>query len=165
MKWKYYIPHYWESPEDRTIWEDVYLMPPDGMSEDKSIWFTLDAISSPPAGLPDGDEWFEPRDKTRARNLGYLGDREYLITDAPDMLIRNEDFNLRELLEWTKVFIRDHLGDPEPVLVEGSFDDFSGTNKHASEVGRVIEAFEAGVPEEEIINYRQRTCDAAPEDE
>lgn len=165
MKWKYWIPHYWESPEDRTIWEDVYLMREGVTSDGKSIWFTLDAISSPPAGLPDGDQWFEDPKKVRERNLRYLGGRDYLITDAPDMLIGAEDFNQRELLEWTKVFIRDHLGDPDPVLIEGSFDDFSGTNKHASEVGRIIEAVEAGVPEEEIINYRQRIGDAAPEDE
>ena len=165
MKWKYYIPHYWESPEDRTTWEDVYLIPEDGGIDDESIWFTLDAIGSPPAGLPDGDEWFEPRDKTRERNLRYLGDRDYLITNAPDMLIRAEDFNQRDLIEWTKVFIQDQFGDPDPVLIEGGVDDFSRTNKHSAEIDRVIEALEAGVPEEEIINYRQRTCDAAPDEE
>ena len=89
----------------------------------------------------------------------------HTTSDAPDMLIRAEDFNQREFLDWTKAFIRDQFGDIDPVLIQRGFDDFSGTNKHAAEIGRVMEAFEAGVPEEEIINYRQRTCDAAPEEE
>jgi hypothetical protein len=161
MKWKYYIPHVWDSPEDRTIWEDVYLMPEDGSSIGKSYWFTLNAIGSPPAGLPDGDEWFEPLDKTRERNLRHLGDREYLITDVFDMLIRAEDFDQHELLEWARVFIRDQFGDTEPEFVLARFEDFGGTNNHASEIGRIAEAIESGVTEEEVVRYRQRTCESA----
>lgn len=161
MKWKYLIPHYWESPEDRTIWEDVYLMPEDGGSNGKSYWFTLDALGSPAGGLPNGDEVFESIDVVRERNLRFLGDRDYLITETFDVLIRAEDFNQQELLEWARVFIRDQFGDQEPILVEGTFTGFAGSNKHASEIDRIVEAYEAGVPEEEIINYRQRTCDSS----
>jgi len=160
MKWKYNIPHYWESPEDRTLWEDVYLMPEDGSSNGKSYWFTLDALGSPAGGLPNGEEVFEPADVVRERNLGFLGDREYLITETFYMLIRAENFNQKELLEWAKVLIRDQFGDAEPILVEGSFAEFSDTNNHAAEIGRIVEAFDAGIPEDEIINYRQGTSDA-----
>lgn len=39
------------------------------------------------------------------------------------------------------------------------------SNKHASEIDRIVEAYEAGVPEEEIISYQQRTCDSSNTDE
>jgi predicted protein tyrosine phosphatase len=52
--------------------------------------------------------------------LERLGGADYVISDAMDMLVRCGDFDLAELLEWTRVFIRLHLGDPDPVLVEAS---------------------------------------------
>jgi hypothetical protein len=167
MKWKYYIPHVWESPQDRTCWEDVYLMPEDGSSKGESYWFTLNALPFGAAGI-DGEYPDDPDDPfggfagsrlVREMNLQLLGDRDYFITPLLDMVARVEDFNMHELLDWTKVFIKDRFGDADPELIKGKFEDFAGTNNHASEIGRIQEALEAGVPEEEVINYRPRETD------
>jgi len=170
MKWKYYIPHVWNSPDDRTLWEDVWLLPEDGSPEDgckagKSYWFTLNALSFGAAGI-DGEYPHDPDDPfggfagspaIRAINLRLLGDRDYFITHLLDMVARVEDFNLPELLDWTRVLIKDHFGDPDPELVPGAYDEFGGTNQHANEIGRIAEALEAGVPEDEVINYTRVT--------
>ncbi|HSB09198.1 MAG TPA: hypothetical protein VLM38_06775 [Blastocatellia bacterium] len=161
MKWKYCIPHVWNSPEDRTVWEDVYLLPEDRSNGGKSYWFTLNALTFGAAGIdeqyptdPDDPFGFGARELVREMNLRLLGDRDYFITPVLDMVARVDDFNMSELLEWTKVFIRDHFGDPDPVLVQGELSDFAGTNNHAAEIGRITEALEAGVPEEEVIYYQ-----------
>ncbi len=160
MKWKYYIPRVWDSPEQRTTWEDVWLLPEDGSNEGKSYWFTLNALTFGAAGVEeeypeDPDDPFGPATGALVRemNLRLLGDRDYFITPLLDMVARVEDFNMGELLECTRLFIRVHFGDPEPELVEGKFEEFSGTNSQASEIGRIAAAVQAGVPEEEIINY------------
>lgn len=168
MKWKYYIPHVWDSPEDKTLWEDVWLLPEDGSNGGKSYWFTLNALSFGAAGV-EGEYPVDPNDPlcgfggstlVREMNLRLLGDKEYFITPKLDMVARVENFNLHELLEWTRVLIRDHFGDPDPELVPAEYEDFAGTNSQASEIGRINEAFAAGVPEEEIINYRAGDADA-----
>ena len=61
---------------------------------------------------------------------------------------------MHELLGWTRLLIRDHLGDPDPELLKGDFEDFMGANNQVSEIGRIIEALAAGIPEDEIIKYR-----------
>ena len=160
MKWKYYIPHRWDSPENRTRWEDVWLLPEDGSNGGKSYWFTLNAISygaaGIPGGYPDDPLGFSPAHvrAVRETNLRLLGDREYFITPVLDMVAPIEDFNMHELLAWTARFIEDHFGDPAPELVPDEYEAFAGTNKHAGELGRIAEALEAGVPEDEVINYR-----------
>jgi len=169
MKWKYYIPHVWNSPEERTLWEDVWLLPEGDLNDGKSYWFTLNALSFGAAGIDD--EYPEDPDDplcgfggsqlVREMNLRLLGDKDYFITPKLDMVARIDDFNLSELLEWTTLFIRVHFGDPEPELVLGDCEDFAGTNSHASEIGRINEAFAAGVPEEDIINYRSGDSEAA----
>jgi hypothetical protein len=166
MKWKYYIPHVWNSPEDRTQWEDVWLLPEDGRNGGKSYWFCLNALSYGAAGV-DGGYPHDPDDpiglfggsqQVRETNLRLLGGRDFFITPLLDMVARVEDFvedfNMRELLDWTSLFIRVHFGDPEPVLIQGEHEEFAGTNPHAAEIGRITEAIEAGVAEDEIINYR-----------
>jgi len=167
VKWKYYIPHVWDSPEQRTKWEDVWLLPEDGSDDGDSYWFTLHALMSGAAGI-EGEYPQDPDDPlcgfggsqlVREMNLRLLGDRDYFITPTLDMVARVDDFDLHELLEWTKLFIKDHFGDPAPSLVEGSYEDFAATNKQAKEMDRIRGAFEAGVPEEEIINYRPKDPD------
>ncbi len=162
MKWKYHIPHVWDSPEQRTKWEDVWLLPEDGSNDGKSYWFTLNALTFGAAGI-DGEYPHDPDDPlggfggsqgVREMNLQLLGDKDYFITPLLDMVARVEDFNLRELLDWTTLFIKDHFGDPEPDLVQGGDNEFGDTNPHASEIGRINKAFAAGIPEEDIINYR-----------
>ena len=162
MEWKYFIPHEWKSPEQRTQWEDVWLLPEDGSNEGKSYWFTLNALTYGAAGIAD-EYQYEPDDPlcgfagspmVREKNLQLLGDREYFTTPLCDMVARIDDFNMYELLEWTTLFIRVQFGDPEPELIPGSYDEFAGSNQHADEIGRIREALESGVPEEEVINYR-----------
>ncbi len=98
-------------------------------------------------------------EEIREFNLRLLQDKDYFITSAPDMIARIEDFTRHELLEWAALFIKVHLGDPEPILVEGTAEEFAGTNRHACEVGRINEAFASGVPEEEVINYHPEDID------
>lgn len=133
MKWKYYIPHVWESPEARTIWEDVWLLPDSPPRETRSYWFTLDALGPANSNDPYLQEW-------RQYHEAKLGDRDYLITDVLDLLIPVQDFNLHELLEWTKFFIQVHFDDPEPELVLGTFDEFS--NRQAGEIRRIRETLQ-----------------------
>jgi hypothetical protein len=162
MKWTYHIPHVWKSPEDRTLWEDVYLLPGDGSNDGGSYWFTLHALTSEAAGI-EGEYPRDPDDPlcgfggsqlAREMNLRLLGDNDSFVTRTLDMVVRVDDFNLHELLAWTAVFVRLHFGDPEPELVKGRPEDFAGSNAHAEEIGRISEALAAGVPEEEVLNYR-----------
>jgi hypothetical protein len=168
VKWTYYIPHVWDSPEQRTTWEDVWLLPEDGSNDGASYWFTLNALRMWAAGVEeefpqDPDDplcGFGGSELARERNLQLLGGRDYFITPALDMVARVDDFDLHELLEWTKVFIREHLGDPAPSLVEGRYEDFAASNTQAREMDRIRRALEAGVPEEEVLDYRPRDPDA-----
>lgn len=162
MRWRYFIPHRWTSPENRTRWEDVWLLPEDGGEGGKSYWFTLNALTFGAAGV-DEEYPVDPDDPlsifggghlVREMNLRLLGDRDHFVTRTLDMVARVDDFNLRELLEWTTIFIREHFGDPAPELIEGRREDFDGSNAQAREIGRIAEAYAAGVPEDEIINYR-----------
>jgi len=150
--WKYRIPHVWESPEERTVWEDVYLMLGDGSMEGKSVWFTLNALSAAPAGLetnlPDTPEG------VRELNLRMLRDEDFYLTSTADMVARIEDFNRKELLDWTARFITARFGDTNPTLVEGTEEEFACSNPHASEIGRITDALASGIPEEDVIHYR-----------
>ena len=177
MRWKYYIPHRWESPDDRTTWEDVWLMPLEGGPELQgvSLWFTLDAILAevPPElqawldgieeqleqnpelrkrlsldeeGVESGESEPEPGEATEeglaeAPEWRRIGELEYRVRPNLDMEIKTEDFNQHELLLWVKVFLVEHIGDPAPTLVEGTYEDFEGTNQQArnlDELGRRI---------------------------
>ncbi len=107
MRWKYSFPDPWTNPAARVALEDVYLIPPDGTTGPSSYWLTLEGLHSFTGG-------------TREEKLERLGGADYVISDAMDMLVRRGDFDKGELLEWTLVFIRLQLGDPDPVLVEAS---------------------------------------------
>jgi hypothetical protein len=154
MIWKYRIPHVWHSPEERTVWEDVYLIPADGSTQGKSIWFTLNALTVVPAGL--GSDLPDSTEEIRKFHLRILRDDDFYLTSTEDMVAGTENFNEKELLEWTARFIKARFGDPDPILVAGTEDEFAGSNPHASEVGRITEALESGVPEQDVINYRRR---------
>ncbi len=107
MRWKYSFPDPWTNPAARVALEDVYLIPPDGKTGPSSYWLTLEGLHSFTGG-------------TREEKLERLGGADYVVSDANDMLVRRADFDKGELLEWTRVFIRLQLGDPDPVLVEAS---------------------------------------------
>jgi predicted protein tyrosine phosphatase len=107
MQWKYSFPDPWTNPATRVALEDVYLIPPDGKTGPSSYWLTLEGLHSFTGG-------------TREEKLERLGGADYVISDAMDMLVRRGDFDKEELLDWTRVFIRLRLGDPDPVLVEAT---------------------------------------------
>ena len=110
MQWKYAFPDPWTDPAARVALEDVYLIPPDDRAGTSSCWFTLEGLRSFTGGTHD-------------EKLERLGGAEYAINDSMDMLIRREDFDKAELLEWTRVFIRQQFGDANPVLLEASEED------------------------------------------
>jgi predicted protein tyrosine phosphatase len=107
MEWKYCLPIPWTDPASRVALEDVYLIPPAGSIHLIPEWFTLEGLHSFTGG-------------TREEKLDRLGPADYIIDDAMDMLVRQEDFDKYELLEWTRLFIKMQSGDPNPVLVEAS---------------------------------------------
>ncbi len=43
MKWKYFIPHTWDSPTSRQTWAEVWLLPDDPNYRGDSVWLTIDA--------------------------------------------------------------------------------------------------------------------------
>jgi hypothetical protein len=147
MRWKYYIPHRWDSPEERTTWEDIYLMLEDSAAVHGSLWLTVDS------GMTDRDveeaagEWSERLGESdQAHLMGRwlkVDDCEFIITPDLDMWIRQEDFNLHELLEWARLFLRGFMGDREPVLVEGTFEEFEESNQHARNIGAIGRALTA----------------------
>jgi predicted protein tyrosine phosphatase len=107
MQWKFCLPDPWTDPGARVALEDVYLIPPAGHTGPLSYWFTLEGLHSFTGG-------------TRDEKLERLGGAEFVINDSMDMLIRRADFNKTELLEWTRLFIRQQLGDPVPALAEAT---------------------------------------------
>lgn len=110
MQWKYSFPDAWTNPAARVALEDVYLIPPEGKAGPSSYWFTLEGLRSFTGGTHD-------------EKLERLGSADYVINDAMDMLVRRDDFDKQELLEWTRLFIRLQCGDPDPVLVEATTEE------------------------------------------
>jgi len=127
MKWKYFIPHVWDSTEDKTTWEDVFVLPekkPGPGTERKSVWVTVDAL-----GLPDRED--SERMETFKNFSSKLGEKDhYIDRDQGDMIVRAESFNLKELLGYIEIFIRETFGDDRPELSEGTVEDFRGTHPH-----------------------------------
>jgi hypothetical protein len=109
MIWKYYIPHIWEA--DRTVWEDVYLLPDHPSYTDQALWLTIDAL-----GYYEGSE----RDEAESR----LGHQSYLIDDT-DMLVCTEDFSKLELLNWVGIWLEEK-GLLFTTLEEGTAKEFRG---------------------------------------
>ena len=135
MNWLYFIPHVWDSPDDRTIWEDVYILPlfPRSGDDGSSVWLTVYALGP----RPDSRDRLELDHYARCRRK--LHGRDYMI-DRPicNMYVRTLDFNLAELLFYAEFFIFDSFGDPDPRLVPGRREDFAGTNAHARIVAAIV---------------------------
>lgn len=113
MRWKYCLPEPWNEHEDRIALEDVFLM--NEQIQGESYWLTLEALQSRTGG-------------TREEKMARLGDREFVIDEPLEMLIRRENFDRDELLFWTKEFIRSKLGDADPVLLEAEPTEFEGAH-------------------------------------
>jgi hypothetical protein len=145
MDWLYHIPHVWNSPQDRAIWEDVYLMPslPLAKAEKRtSIWLTVDALGDENDDDPFAKEWFGEKKKK-------LGDRGFVIDKKIcDMVVKAAHFNKEELLEWARVFIKEVFADPRPVLYEAPFEAFAGTNRHARTISGITDSLAGKMPEE-----------------
>ena len=125
MKWLYHIPHVWDAPTDRHVWEDVYLLPesaPDGMP---SLWVTVDAL-----GDPTVPEHGSDRAEFCAESLVTLGDNDWHINET-NMLVRPIDFNLAELLDWVRIWLRE-TGFDCTDLIATPIEMFANTNDHAS---------------------------------
>jgi len=125
MKWLYHIPHVWESPKERHVWEDIYLLPVDAPPDTESLWLTIDALGDP--AVPEhGSERGEFRDESLVK----LGDADWHI-DATDMIVRAVDFDMDELLGWVRVWLAE-TGFECSELVPAPVERFSNTNDHAT---------------------------------
>jgi hypothetical protein len=122
MDWKYFIPHIWE--REREVWEDVYLLPIQSQYDGETLWLTIDAL-----GNVEVPEHGSDRAEFQVEALQKLGDRAFHI-DGADILIRAEDFNKQELLDWVRVWLQEN-GFPVSNLVEGLEDEFRGLAFHA----------------------------------
>jgi len=144
MRWIYYIPHTWHSPEERTTWEDVYLKLEEAGADVDSLWLTVDAGITDEHVEEVSAEWTARlAGSEHADRMGRwlrVGDREFIVTPDGDLWIRQEHFNLHELLDWVKVYLEEIFRDPDPVLIEGEFDEFAGTNQHARDVAAIGDA-------------------------
>ena len=127
MKWIYYIPHEWDSPDDRQVWEDVYLLPDAAPEGTKSLWLTIDAL-----GDVTNPEHGSDRAEFQSAALEKLGDADWHIDEA-DMIVRATDFDFPELLDWIKVWL--HENDFECLeLQPGPRERFAGSNNHISTI-------------------------------
>jgi hypothetical protein len=132
MRWLYYIPHLWEdsegNPQEKTTWEDVYLMPDDPECE-KSIWLTVDGYQAEDIVSPDGyidkKTWFDEGEFEIFQLQGYL-----IRNSRCDMIVSTPEFTKEELLVWTKLFLKEE-GYVVTELVEAPVERFAGTNQHA----------------------------------
>lgn len=125
MKWFYYIPHVWESSEDRHVWEDVYLLPknaPEGM---ESIWFTIDALGDVNNPLSGSD-----RAEFQRELLATLATDQWHIAGT-DMLVRATDFSREELLNYVRIWL-EASNLPCDELIESTYERFENTNEHAT---------------------------------
>jgi len=144
MKWKYHIPHKWESPEARHVWEDVWLMPADPDYSGKSLWITVDAL-----GDVNNPEHGSERAAFQAKALAKLGDNDTWVRypgdqsdPGTDMIVRVVDFSREELIEWVRFWMME-VGLEVDELVEAPFDDFRGTNTHAIQLAAVRDEYTA----------------------
>jgi hypothetical protein len=118
MKWKYHVAHDWESPSQRSAWEDVYLMPDEPGFKGDSVWFSVYA-----ADLED------PKANLSAEGRARLAADGYWV-DGTDLVVRGRDLARDEIVKWAELWLKQN-GFAVDGLVEGTLDDFQGTNEHA----------------------------------
>ena len=134
MKWKYYIPAEWKHDERQT-WEDVWLLPDDKTYHGGSIWLTIDSLTSAVEYLSE--------EQMRSPEVPAGG----FHIDGTDMIVGVEDFSREEILNWTKVWLSES-GLPVTELVEGTFEEFQGTNDEARAIAQAQEKLEKEVATE-----------------
>lgn len=119
MRWKYWIPHIWEPPEELHNWGDVYLLPEDKNYSGDALFLTIYAL---PLGTTPKAELDELPEKTLAqvRSQGYAVERE-----NADIYVNTEAFTLPELLSWVPMFFKDQeIAFAE--MTPGTIDEFRG---------------------------------------
>jgi len=125
VKWKYFIPHEWES--DRTTWEDVHLLPDDSSYEGEPLWLTVFALG----GALDDDEYTEMQHM--------LQGKQYHIKDT-DMVVAADDFSKAELIEWVGKWFSDSKIRADE-FVEVGFEEFDGMGKQMRLLGNLRRTF------------------------
>ena len=138
MKWKYYIPHTWDPPSGIMLCADVWLLPDDPEYRGKSVWLTIEALGTP-TGPPRWADMSEEEAYQQA--LKKLGDKDMRVEDGY-MLVRVEEFNRKEFLEWVEVWMNEQ-GIDCTGLIEGSLEEFRETNEMAKTVGELTDRFPA----------------------
>jgi hypothetical protein len=125
MKWRYFIPAE-RKPDERPTWEDVWLLPDDKTYHGDSLWLTIDSLTSAVEYLSE-----EPIQSPEVEAGGFH-------ISGTDMLIGVKDFSHEEILNWTKVWLSES-GFPVTELIEGTFEDFEGTNAEARAIAQAKE--------------------------
>jgi hypothetical protein len=128
MRWKYYIPAEWK-PDERQTWEDVWLLPDDETYDGDSIWLTIDSLTSAVEYLSE--------EEIKSSEV-HAGDFHIAGTD---MLVGVKDFSREEILDWTKVWLSES-GFSVTGLIEGTYEDFEGTNAEARAIAQAKEKLE-----------------------
>jgi hypothetical protein len=121
MNWKYHIPHVWD--DERSPWEDFYLLPCDPNYSGESIWLTINVLG-------DGSEKGCFRGKEFERFVALMEGKEYISYGEANMAVRGMAFTKEEFLKWVKVWLTDK-GFEVDELTEAPIEDFAGTNQHA----------------------------------
>jgi hypothetical protein len=119
MNWRFFFAHDWT--EDRSSWENVYLLPDDPNHQRDSFCVTVDAIG------PGGNACYSAEENAAACER--LRDGPYHI-DGQKMIVRGEDYSKEELLAWVRLWL-EAAGFSVGQLVEGSYEEFRGTNWHS----------------------------------
>ena len=130
MKWKYYIPHEWK-PDERQTWEDVWLLPDDRNYHGESIWLTIDSLTSAVEYLSE-----EQIQKAAVQ-------AECFYINGTDMLVGVEGFSRDEILNWAIVWLKES-GFRVTGLIEGTLEEFLGTNGEAIAIAQAKEVIEKG---------------------
>lgn len=124
-RWHYWIPHRWA--HQRTVWEDIYLLPDSQGWSGESLWMTINA-----ALFKTTNEYEEHIVRKRCE---LLGDKEFYVDqELLDVIVFAEDFTLPEFLEWVRK-VMDYLGIGPIDLIEGTEAMFAGTNRHSRMIG------------------------------
>ena len=126
MKWKFYIPSEWK-PNERQTWEDVWVMPTEQNNTGKSIWLTIESLTS---AREFGDERsFESIAKKLEAQKFYI--------DGADVFVNTKDFSRAEIIDWIQTWLQES-GFVVSELIEGTFEEFENTNADAIAISEVI---------------------------
>jgi hypothetical protein len=128
MRWKYYTPAVCK-PDERKTWEDVWLLPDDETYHGASIWLTIDSLTSAVEYLSE-EEIQSPEVEAGGFHI-----------DGTDMLVSVKDFSREEILNWAKVWLSES-GFSVTELIEGTFEEFQGTNAEARAIAEAKEKLE-----------------------